>query len=184
MNIGAHLQVVRDIVHPEKASSELWSQTHLDSTYSFKLGDSGQLKWLHYLFKFPVLSPVNYFAGLVIMYLKSLVDYLAPSMCSRNGQSVRSGHSLCQTLCDPMDWSTQGFSVHHQILELAQTHVHWVSDAIQPSHPLSSPSLLAFSLSLHQSLFQWVSSLHQVAKVLVLQLQHQSFQWKFRTYFL
>ena len=94
MNIGAHLQVVRDIIHPEKASSELWSQTHLDSTYSFKLGDSGQLKWLHYLFKFPVLSPVNYFAGLVIMYLKSLVDYLVPSMRSRNGQSVQSGHSI------------------------------------------------------------------------------------------
>ena len=76
------------------ASSELWSQAHLDSTYSFKFGDSGQLKWLHYPFKLPVLSPGNCFTGLVIMYLKSLVDYLAPSMRSRNGQSVQSGHSV------------------------------------------------------------------------------------------
>ena len=77
--------------------------------------------------------------------------------------------------------STPGFPVHHQLPELAQTHVHWVSDAIQPSHPLLSPSPPAFNLSHHQGLFQWVSSLHQVAKVLELQLQHQSFQWISRT---
>ena len=64
----------------------------------------------------------------------------------------------------PMDCSTPGFSVHHQLLELAQTHVHWVSDAIQPSHPLLSPSPPAFNLAHHQGLFQWVSSSHQVAK--------------------
>ena len=75
--------------------------------------------------------------------------------------------------------STPGFPVHHQLLELAQTHVHRVGDAIQPSHCLSSPSP-TFSLSQHQSLFRWVSSLHQVARVLELQLQHQSFQWIFR----
>ena len=67
-----------------------------------------------------------------------------------------------------MDCSTPGFPVHHQLLELAQTHVHWVSDALQPSHPLSSPSPPAFSLSQHQGLFRWVSSSHQVAKVLEL----------------
>ena len=72
-------------------------------------------------------------------------------------------------------------SIHHQLLELAQTHVHWVSDAIQPSHPLSSPFPPAFNLSHHQGLFQWVGSSHQVAKVLEFQLQHQSFQWIFRT---
>ena len=66
--------------------------------------------------------------------------------------------------------------------ELAQTLAHQVGDAIQPSHPLSSPSLPAFSLSQHQSLFQWISSLYQVAKIL--ELQHQSFQWIFRTDFL
>ena len=75
-----------------------------------------------------------------------------------------------------MDCSTPGFPVHHQLPELTQTHVHRVGDAIQPSHPLSSPSLPAFSLSQNQGLFQGVSSLHQMAKVLELQLQHQSFQ--------
>ena len=76
-----------------------------------------------------------------------------------------SGAQLCPTLCDPMDCSNPGFPVYHQLLELAQFHVHQVGDAIQPSHPLSSPSP-AFSLSQHQGLFQWVSSSHQVAKVL------------------
>ena len=72
-----------------------------------------------------------------------------------------------------MDCSTPGFPVHHQLPELAQTHVHWVGDTILPSHPLLSPSP-AFNLSQHQGLFQWISSLHQVAKVLELQLRHQS----------
>ena len=83
----------------------------------------------------------------------------------------------CPTLCNSMDCSTSGFPVHHQLLEVTQTHVHQVCDAIQPSHPLSSPSPPAFSLSQHQGFFQSVSSSHQVAKVLELQLQHQSFQW-------
>ena len=83
---------------------------------------------------------------------------------------------LCLTLCDPMDCSTPGLPVHHQLPEPTQTHVHRVIDAIQPSHPLSSPSPPAFNLSHHQDLFQRVSSLHQVAKILELQLQHQSFQ--------
>ena len=82
----------------------------------------------------------------------------------------------CPTLCDPMDCSTPGFPVLHHRLGFAQTHVHWVSDAIQPSYPLSSPSPI-FDLSQHQGLFQWVSSSHQVAKVLELQLQHQFFPW-------
>ena len=83
-----------------------------------------------------------------------------------------------------MNCSTPGLLVHYQFPELTQTHVHWVSDAIQPSHPLSSPSPPAFDLSQHQGLFKWVSSSHQVAKVLEFQLQHQSFQWTFRTDFL
>ena len=74
-----------------------------------------------------------------------------------------------------MNCSTPGLPVHHQLLEPTQTHVHWVSDAIQPSHPLSSPSPPALNLSQHQGLFKWVSSSHQVAKVLEFQLQHQSF---------
>ena len=88
----------------------------------------------------------------------------------------------CLILCDPMDCRTPGFPVHHQLLELAQTHVHWISDAIQPSHPLSSPSPPTFNLSQHQGLFQWVGSSHQVAKIL--EFQHPSFQWIFRTDFL
>ena len=81
----------------------------------------------------------------------------------------------CPTLCDPMEWSIPGFPVLHHLLELAQTHVHWVSDAIQPSHPWSPPSPPTLNLSQHLGLFQWVESLHQVVKVLELQLQHQSF---------
>ena len=76
-----------------------------------------------------------------------------------------------------MTLSMPGLSVHHQLLEFTQTHVHQVGDAIQPSHPLLSPSPPALNLSQHQDLFQWVSSSHQVAKVLQFQLQHQSFQW-------
>ena len=87
----------------------------------------------------------------------------------------------CPTLCDPMGRSTPGLPIHHQFPELTQTHVHWVGDAIQPSHPLSSPFPPAFHLSQRQGLFKWVSPLHQVAKVLEFQLQHQSFQWSSRT---
>ena len=96
---------------------------------------------------------------------------------------VRSVTQLCLILCDLMACSMPGFSVHHQLPELAQTHVHCVSDAIQSSHSLSSPSPPAFNLAQHDGLFHWVSSLHQVAKVLELQLQHQPFQWIFRTDF-
>ena len=87
----------------------------------------------------------------------------------------------CPILCDPMNRSTPGLPVHHQLPKFTQTHVHWVGDAIQPSHSLSSPSLPALNLPQHQGLFQWVSSSHQVAKVLEFQLQHQSFQWTPRT---
>ena len=84
-------------------------------------------------------------------------------------------------LYDPMDCSMLGLPVHHQLLELTLTHVHWVSDAIQRSHPLLSPSPPTFNLYQHQGLFQWVSSSHQMAKILEFQLQHQSFQWTLRT---
>ena len=76
-----------------------------------------------------------------------------------------------------MSRSIPGLPVHHQFPESTQTHVHWVGDTIQPSHPLSSPSPPALYVSQHQSLFKWVSSLHQVARALEFQLQHQSFQW-------
>ena len=90
----------------------------------------------------------------------------------------------CPVLCIPMDWSMLSFHVFHYLLQLAQTHVHWVSDAIQPSYPLLPPSPPALSLSQHQGLFQWIGPLHQVAKVLVLLLQRSSFQWIFRVDFL
>ena len=82
----------------------------------------------------------------------------------------------CPTLCDPMNRSTPGLPVHHRLPEFTQTHVHRVSDAIQPSHPPLSPSPPAPNPSQHQSLFQWVSSSHEVAKVLEFQLHHQSLQ--------
>ena len=84
-------------------------------------------------------------------------------------------------LCDPMNCSTPGLPVHHQPPEFTQTHVHPVGDAIQPSHPLSSPSPPTPNPSQHQGLFQWVNSSHEVAKVLEFQLQHQSLQWTPRT---
>ena len=87
----------------------------------------------------------------------------------------------CPTLCDPMNRSTPGLPVHHQLPEFTPTHVHQVGDPIQPSHPLSSPSPPAPNPSQHQGLFQWVNSSHEVAKVLEFQLQHQSFQWTPRT---
>ena len=104
-------------------------------------------------------------------------DIQAFSFINRAQEAFSSIQSLSHVqLCNPVDCSMPGLPVHHQLLELAQNHVHWVSGAIQPSHPLSSPSPPAFNLSPHQGLFQWVSSLNQVAKVLEFQLQHQSFQ--------
>ena len=108
------------------------------------------------------------------IYVTSIVSQFSSVQFSSVAQSYT-------TLCNPMERSTPGLPVHHQLLESTQTHVHWVSDAIQPSHPLSSPSPPAFNLSQHQSLFKRV---HQVAKVLEFYLHHQCFQWIFRTVFL
>ena len=99
----------------------------------------------------------------------------------RPGQSVSSVTQSCPTLCDPMNHSTPGLPVHHQLPEFTQTHVHWVGDAIQLSHPLSFPSPPVPNPSQHQGLFQWVNSSHEVTKVLEFQPQHQSFQWTPRT---
>ena len=87
----------------------------------------------------------------------------------------------CLTLCDPMNRSTPGLPVCHQLPKFTQTHVHWVGDAIQPSHTPSSPSPPAPNPPQHQDLLQWVNSLHEVATVLKFQLQYQSFQWTPRT---
>ena len=107
---------------------------------------------------------------------------LKPSAQQRKlSDQIRSVTQLCPTLCDPMNHSTPGLPVHHQLPEFTQTHVHRVSDAVQSSHPMSTPSPPAPNPSQHQSLFQWVNSLHKVAKVLEFQPQHQSFQWTPRT---
>ena len=90
----------------------------------------------------------------------------------------------CLTLCDPMDCSSPGLLVPHHLPKLAQIHVHCISDATQPSHPLLPSLPSALNLSQHQGLFQWVSCLHQMTKILQLQLQHQPFQWVFRVDFL
>ena len=107
--------------------------------------------------------------------MANIHDCFLKSKLDRVSQFI-SVSQLCLTLCDAMDCTIPGLPVHHQLPESTQTHVHQVDDAIQPSHPLSSPSHPAFNLSQHQGLFQLVNSSHQVAKVLELQLQHQSFQ--------
>ena len=142
-----------------------------------------------------LLSPSYHEAGLLSSYALTLILTGIPVLSAiylpqpRTDKPVppslqtpiSSVGQSCPILCDPMNCSTPGLPVHHKLLELAQTHVHQVSDAIQPSHPLLSSSPPAFDLSQHQGLFQWISSSHQVAKVLELKLQHQSFQWIFRT---
>ena len=114
--------------------------------------------------------------------LQSMESQMYVLYCKVYISSVQS-LSRVRLFVTPMDCSTSGFPVHHQLLELIQIQVHWAGDAIQPSHPLLSPSPSAFNLSQHQGLFQGVSSLHQVVKVLALQLQHHSFHW-IRTDFL
>ena len=121
--------------------------------------------------KTETLSPLNNnsafpspraLATTILVSVSDLISLITSVQFSSVAQS-------CLNLCDPVDCSTPGFPAHHQFPELAQTHV---SDAIQPSHPLSSPSPPALNLSQHQGLFQSVSSSHPVAKVLEHQLQH------------
>ena len=126
-------------------------------------------------FKSRIVSPVFPLVYHGILFLHSFLVLLF---------QFSSVAQLCLTLCNAMDCSMLGFPVHQQLPEFTQTHVHWVGDAIQPSHPLSSLSSLSLNLSQHQGLFKWVSSLHQVTKGLELQLHYQSFQWIFRTDFL
>ena len=118
------------------------------------------------------------FTLLISSASSSVVYFIHIALCF--GQVLSSSCSASQshpTVCDSMDCSTPGFPVLHPLLELAQTHIHWVGDAIQPSCLLSSPSPPAFNLSQHQGIFQWVSSSHHLAKVTEFQFQHQSFQW-------
>ena len=152
-----------------------------------------QSQWAPHYFLLPFIGYVN--AGqqnflnaiLIILQYKNSMDRgarwaivhrVAKSQTWLSTVQFNSVTQLCPTLCNPMDCSIPGLPVHHQVQEFAHTHVHRVGDAIQPSHPLSSPSPPPFSLAQHQGLFQWVSSSNQVAKILEFQLQHQSFQQK------
>ena len=122
------------------------------------------------IWKLPIVSTCRVFRG-----------YCSQQYFLGNSVQFNSVAQSCLTLCDPMNRSTPGLPVHHQLLEFTQTHGHRVGDAIQPSHSLSSPSPPAPNPSQHQGLFQWVNSSHEVAKGLEFQLQHQSFQWTPRT---
>ena len=126
---------------------------------------------------------LQYFQGYLKMFINSICNFMVlwNTVIFFSSVQFSSVTQSCLTLCNTMNRSTPGLSVHHQLPEPTQTHVHRVSDAIQPCHPLSSPSPPSFNLSQHQGLFKWVSSSHQVARVLEFQLQHQSFQWIFRT---
>ena len=121
-----------------------------------------------YTLRFSNLSCLNVFSG-CIGFLQLHYHPFSYIQFSSVTQS-------CPSLCNPMNCSTPGLPVHHQLPEFTQTHAHLVGDAIQPSHPLSSPSPLAPNPSQHQQLFQRVNSSHKVAKILEFQLQHQSFQ--------
>ena len=129
-------------------------------------------------------TELNWFSGgLAKIYLWSMIKrkYI-PSLAREIIWSILSSDQFssvtpsCPTLGNPINHSTPGLPVHHQFPEFTQTHVHWVGDAIQMSHPLSYPSSSTFNLSQHQGLFKWVRTLHQVANVLEFQFQHQSFQ--------
>ena len=139
-----------------------------------QLGNQGNLKILY------KLRLLKGFSLDISICRWAFHERMTSEMIQFSSVQFNSVAQLCPTLCDAMDWSRTGLPVHQQIPDITQTHVHWVGDAIQPSHPLSSPSL-TFNLSQQQGLFKWVSSSHQVTKVLEFPLLHQSFQWIFRT---
>ena len=163
-----------------------WMSGIFYSCVLLTLALEGPFLWQYFFFlislPFSVLRALSPWGFLGL--LKSFVSWLSKLLCLIiMGVHCCSVAQWCLTLCDPMDCSTPGLPVHHQLPELVQAHVHRVGDAIQPSYPLSSPSPDS-DLSQHRGLFKWVSPLHLVAKVLKLQFQQQSFQWIFRTDFL
>ena len=150
----------------------LCTVSHFSDNHGFiKISISGKASFSSLIFTFWLFFPFSYFFRFYCLEIMPTLQFSSVSQ-------------LCLTLCDPMDCSTPGLPVHCQLPEFTQTHVHWVGYAIQPSHPLSSHSPLAFNLSPNQGLFKSVSSSYQVAKGLEFQLQHQSFQWIFRADFL
>ena len=138
-------------------------------------------RWCH-----PTISPSVVPFSSCLQSFPASGSFQMSQLFASGGQSIEVSviqicYSVLSDCLQPMECSMPGLPVHHQLLEFTKTHVHWVSDAIQPFHPLSSPSPPALNLSQHQGLLKWVSSLHQVAKVLEFQIQHQSFQWILRT---
>ena len=122
-------------------------------------------------FKGPQVRSASTLSNMFMRFLYPICNtYIFFYMCVYVSVQFSSVTQLCPTLCDPMNCSTPGLRVHHQLPEFTQTHIHQVGDAIQPSHPLSSPSPPAPNPSQHQSLFQSVNSSHEVAKVLEFQL--------------
>ena len=164
------------LCHPLLLSRSIFSSIRVFSNESVL-----HIRWPKYWSFSSSISPSNEYSGL-ISFRMDWLDLHAVQGLYSNTKLLLVAQS-CPALGDPMDCSMSGFPVFHHLPELAQTHVHWVGDAIQPSHPLSSPSP-AFYLSQYQCLFQWVGSLHQVVKVLKLELQYQSWQWMFRVDFL
>ena len=133
--------------------------------------------WLQFNSFFGWLIDCLLFSDLLLL-LNSILPYACHCM------SVVIQSESCPTLCNSMDCSTPGFPVPHHLLEIAQVHVHWICDAIQPFYSLLPSTPPAFNLSEHQGLFEWVGCWHKVTKALDLQLQHQFFQWVFRVDFL
>ena len=140
---------------------------------SFKVAENNP--WVFQLWKWLLCYSMLYYITVLSEGRKN-TSVILPAQHLNHVNQFNSVTQLCPTLCDTMDCSMSGFPVHHQLLELAQTHVHRVGDTIQPSYPLLSPFPPTFDFSQHQGLFKWVSSLHQVAKLLEFQLQYPSFQ--------
>ena len=135
-------------------------------------------KWMYHA---PWLqTTLQSYQNKIILAQKQTQRSMVQNRESRSKLSSVQSLSVSDSL-QPMNRSTPGLPVHHQLPESTQTHIHVVDDATQPSHPLSSPSPPALNLSQQQGLFKWVSSSHQVARVLEFQLQHQSFQWTPKT---
>ena len=152
------------------------SQIHPEKSFAIETGsdaDSSKvwdriLRYFHFIIKGE--SNTRWQATFIEVLFIKLYFCLPVTSTSYSSVQFSSVTQSCLTLCDPMNSSTPGLPVHHQFPEFTQTHVHWVSNAIQPSHPLSSPSPPAPNPSQHQCLFQWVNSSHEVAKVLEFQL--------------
>ena len=140
------------------------------------LNSSLHIRWVTYWnFSFSI-STSNKYSG----FISFRIDWLG-LLAFQETNSVQFSHSVVSDTLRPMNRSTPGLPVHHLLPEFIKTQLHQVGDAIQPSHPLSSPSPPVPNPSQHQGLFQWVNSSHEVAKVLEFQPQHQSFQWTPRT---